>query len=81
MVSLDSQLSNRDEAKRAAMRDWLVRDLQSNTLDWTVVIFHHPPYSRGENHDSDLEQAEIDMRETFTPGAGWISKRVMTGPG
>ena len=67
VVSLDSQLSNRDEAKRAAMRDWLVRDLQSNTLDWTVVIFHHPPYSRGENHDSDLEQAEIDMRETFTP--------------
>jgi hypothetical protein len=65
VVSLDSQLSNRDPAQRAAMRDWLVEDLGSNTLDWTIVIFHHPPYSKGENHDSNLEQAEIDMRESF----------------
>jgi hypothetical protein len=49
------------------MRDWLVDDLGHNTLDWTIVIFHHPPYSKGENHDSNLEQAEIDMRTTFTP--------------
>lgn len=67
VVSLDSQLSNRDPAQRAAMRDWLVDDLNHNTLDWTIVIFHHPPYSKGENHDSNLEQAEIDMRTTFTP--------------
>ena len=25
--------------------------------------------------------ARLDIRETFTPGAGWISKRVTTGPG
>ena len=67
VVSLDSQLSNRDSQQRAAMRDWLVDDLSQNTLDWTIVIFHHPPYSKGENHDSNLEQAEIDMRTTFTP--------------
>ncbi len=67
VVSLDSQLSNRDPQQRAAMRDWLVGDLSHNTLDWTIVIFHHPPYSKGENHDSNLEQAEIDMRSTFTP--------------
>lgn len=67
VVSLDSQLSNRDPAQRAAMREWLIDDLNHNALDWTIVIFHHPPYTKGENHDSDLEQAEIDMRETFAP--------------
>ena len=67
IVSLDSQLSNRDPAQRQVMRDWLIDDLSQNTLDWTIVIFHHPPYSKGENHDSNLEQGEIDMRETFAP--------------
>lgn len=67
IVSLDSQLSNRDPAQRAAMRQWLVDDLAANDSDWTIVIFHHPPYSKGVHHDSDHEQAEIDMRETFGP--------------
>jgi hypothetical protein len=44
-----------------------VADLSHNTLDWTIVIFHHPPYSKGENHDSNLERAEVNMRETFAP--------------
>jgi len=67
VVSLDSQLSNRDDMQRAAMADWLIADLSSNRRDWTIVIFHHPPYSKGENHNSDNEGAEIDMREVFTP--------------
>ena len=67
VVSLDSQLTNRDEAQRATMRDWLVDDLSANELDWTIVIFHHPPYSKGSNHDSDREQNEIDMRVAFAP--------------
>ena len=67
IVSLDSQLSNRDDAQRAAMAGWLTADLSSNLRDWTIVIFHHPPYTKGENHDSDAEGAEIDMREVFTP--------------
>jgi Calcineurin-like phosphoesterase len=67
VVSLDSQLSNRDPDQRQAMRAWLVNDLSKNAQDWTIVIFHHPAYSKGVNHDSDLEQAEIDMRETFAP--------------
>ena len=67
VVSLDSQLSNRDDAQRQSMADWLVADLSANDRDWTIVIFHHPPYSKGENHDSDQEGAEIDMREVFTP--------------
>ena len=67
VVSLDSQLSTQDPERMRAMRDWLVDDLSANALDWTVVIFHHPPYSKGKNHDSDLEQREIDMRQVFNP--------------
>ena len=67
VVSLDSQLTNRDKTMRATMRDWLVDDLSANESDWTIVIFHHPPYSKGSNHDSDREQNEIDMRVTFAP--------------
>jgi len=67
VVSLDSQIANRDPVQREAMRAWLVDDLSANRRDWTVVVFHHPPYSKGMNHDSDLERAEIDMRTTFGP--------------
>jgi len=67
LVSLDAQLSNADDDQREAMRQWLISDLSNNARDWTIVIFHHPPYTKGENHDSDLEQREIDMREQFTP--------------
>lgn len=31
---------------------WLRRDLARNRQDWTIVAFHHPPYSKG-SHDSD----------------------------
>jgi 3',5'-cyclic AMP phosphodiesterase CpdA len=70
-VSLDSQLSARDDTQRAAMRQWLMDDLMSTTADWTIVIFHHPPYTKG-SHDSDQELGGIDqpifaMREEFTP--------------
>ena len=71
VVSLDSQLTARDESSRAAMQQWLEDDLMSNTADWTVVIFHHPPYTKG-SHDSDktigeIDQPIFDMREEFTP--------------
>ena len=74
VVSLDSQLSARDPAQRQAMKEWLVADLQANTADWTVVIFHHPPYSKS-SHDSDtaavaqlrgIDDPMVDMREEFT---------------
>ncbi len=73
-VSLDSQLSARDKIQRDAMRGWLIADLSSNQLDWTVVIFHHPPYTKG-SHDSDekpssyfgIDTPIIDMRKEFTP--------------
>lgn len=72
IVSLDSQLTARDDQQRAAMRSWLIDDLMSNTSDWTVVIFHHPPYSKGANHDSDttdgrggIDVPQALMREEF----------------
>ncbi len=74
VVSLDSQLSARDEAQRRTMKDWLTADLQATKLDWTLVIFHHPPYSKS-SHDSDtaavaryrgIDDPMIDMREEFT---------------
>jgi hypothetical protein len=77
-VSLDSQLSARDDDQRAAMQAWLVDDLSSNNADWTIVIFHHPPYSKGASHDSDtagdpgtgldlIDTPQKDMREEFVP--------------
>lgn len=67
LVSLDGQLSKGDDDQRAAMAEWVTADLSSNRKQWTIVIFHHPPYSKGEKHNSDFEQREIDMREVFTP--------------
>jgi len=71
IVSLDTQLSMRDTDSRAAMLQWLKDDLIANSLDWTIVIFHHPPYTKG-SHDSDNELGGIDqpifaIREEFTP--------------
>ncbi len=74
IVSLDSQLSARDPGQRAAMKEWLMADLAANNRDWSIVIFHHPPYSKGRNHDSDtadqrldIDQPQWDMRNEFTP--------------
>lgn len=71
VISLDSQVSVRNAANRKAMLEWLEADLQSNVSDWTVVIFHHPPYTKG-SHDSDdtaggVDQPIFDMREQFNP--------------
>ena len=73
VVSLDTQLTARDETARATMMNWLTSDLSYNTRDWTIVIFHHPPYSKGTNHDSDdadvspVDRPMWDMRNEFTP--------------
>ena len=73
IVSLDSQLAMRDASQQASMRDWLVMDLEANQRDWTIVIFHHPPYSKGANHDSDeaehskFDRPQFDARTVFTP--------------
>jgi hypothetical protein len=70
LVSLDSQ---GNEAGLYRLYDttgtqvqWLKRDLAANKQPWTIVFFHHPPYSKG-GHDSDTELAMKLIRERLTP--------------
>lgn len=70
VVSLDSQVAIRDAGNNATMKAWLTNDLAANNSDWTVVIFHHPPYTKG-SHDSDstaggVDQPIFDIREQYT---------------
>ena len=45
---------------------WLKQDLAANTQPWTVVYFHHPPYSKGP-HNSDTDPEEVNMRQKIVP--------------
>jgi hypothetical protein len=49
-----------------AQASWLANDLANNTQRWTVVYFHHPPYSKG-SHDSDVEVELLQMRTNIVP--------------
>jgi len=51
----------------SAMMTWLEADLQATSADWVIAMWHHPPYSKGLLHDSDVEQREIDLRENVVP--------------
>ncbi|MDQ1348404.1 MAG: acid phosphatase type 7 [Acidobacteriota bacterium] len=50
VVQLDSAESAL--APGSPMLTWLAIDLAANTRPWTIVAFHHPPYTKG-THDSD----------------------------
>lgn len=50
----------------STMYNWLKNDLVANTQTWTVVYFHHPPYSKG-THNSDVEVEMINMRQNIVP--------------
>jgi hypothetical protein len=43
---------------------WLKKDLTANKLPWTIVYFHHPPYTKG-SHDSDRENELVKIRENL----------------
>ena len=50
---------------------WLKKDLAANRdagtkRPWTIIIFHHPPYTQG-SRNSDTEQDLILNRERLTP--------------
>lgn len=49
-VVLDSQDSSLDAD--GPMANWLERDLATSRQPWRLVLFHHPPYTKG-SHDSD----------------------------
>lgn len=53
-------------ATSSAMLTWLTSDLSSNTKDWLVAFFHHPPYSKG-SHNSDTETELVEMRQNALP--------------
>lgn len=68
-ISLDSYDSGRDSTN--GMGNWLKLDLQQNTQEWTIVYWHHAPYTKG-SHDSDnpfpwLDGELPEMREQFLP--------------
>ncbi|AQG79919.1 metallophosphoesterase [Spirosoma montaniterrae] len=71
IVSLDSQGQQTDDNKRvydttSVQIQWLKRDLTANRLPWTIVIFHHPPYTKG-THDSDTQEQLRLIRQNLTP--------------
>lgn len=45
---------------------WLDQDLAANTLPWTIVFFHHPPYTKG-SHNSDTEADLSLIRQQLLP--------------
>jgi hypothetical protein len=67
-VALDSADSSL--APGSPMLSWLALELAGNRRPWTIVFFHHPPYTKG-SHDSDdpadSEGRMIAMRENVLP--------------
>jgi predicted phosphodiesterase len=42
--------------------DWLEKELAASGSDWKICFFHHPPYSSGERHGSNMM-----LREQLEP--------------
>lgn len=55
-VSFYSLNSNYMDKKQI---EWLNDKLASDTSDWKVCYFHHPPYSSGSSHGSDKKLREV----------------------
>ena len=51
IISMDTE--DTPVEKDSEMIRWLEKDLDANGLKWTIVFFHHPPYSMG-THNSDM---------------------------
>lgn len=68
-ISLDSYGQEDNQRMSNLMgkqANWLQEDLAANLLEWTVIFFHHPPFSKG-SHDSDKEEELIDIRTNLVP--------------
>ena len=68
IVCLDSEESSRTPG--SPMLTWLEEDLAGNTKDWTIAMWHSPPYTKG-SHDSDSlfdnRGNMTDMRANIVP--------------
>jgi hypothetical protein len=42
--------------------EWLEKELSSSKSEWKIAFFHHPLYSSGERHGS-----ELDLRSVIEP--------------
>jgi 3',5'-cyclic AMP phosphodiesterase CpdA len=52
------------------MIHWLIQDLKKNDRLWTLVILHHPPYTKGSHDSDDLSDSDGRMawvRGTLVP--------------
>lgn len=63
-IALDSYGSF--SAPGSPMYNWLQSDLAANTKRFTIVYFHHPPYTMG-THNSDSETELIAIRNNIVP--------------
>jgi acid phosphatase type 7 len=67
-VSLDSYGIESDNSRlydtTGEQVTWLKKDLAANKQPWTVVYFHHPPYTKG-SHNSDTETQLVLLRENL----------------
>jgi hypothetical protein len=43
---------------------WLKKDLAANTQQWTILFWHHPPYTMG-SHNSDTETELVKIRQNL----------------
>ena len=51
--ALDSNYVNKEQL------DWLDKELRASGSDWKILFFHHPIYSSGERHGSNLELRKV----------------------
>jgi hypothetical protein len=67
-ISLNSEIA--DPSLRESMMTWLRKDLAANKKPWTIVFWHHPPYSKGHHDSDDLKDSGgrmAWMRERIVP--------------
>ncbi len=46
----------------SAQISWLKQDLENNSQTWTIIYWHHPPYTKG-SHNSDTESELVNIRD------------------
>ena len=69
-IALDSYIIENNQYRLSDLAgpqaQWLVQDLAANTKEWTIVYFHHPPFTMG-SHNSDNETELRLIRENIVP--------------